>query len=457
MSDKLLTAREVAIKILYKIEKEDAYANLETAKVLNSVDLSENEKRLARELVYGTISQKMSLDYILSKLLKKPLESLPLWIILILRISLYQLIYLEKIPDSASVNEGVKLAKKYGHQGTASLVNAVLRNYLRKKEEIPLPGKEDGIEDYLTITLSHPRWLTKYLLKQWPAQDVETFYRFNNSRLGITVRTNTLKTTREQLIEMFQKEGIEAKEGIISPESVYLPHASGIFDTKIFSEGFFQVQDESSMLVAHILDPKPGKVVMDLCAAPGGKTTHIAELMKNNGTVYAFDIHEHKVSLIKENCLRLGITIVNTLAADSLMLSEEYNGLADYLLLDAPCSGLGVLGRRPDLRFRKNKDDIINMSRLSKKLLIKAADYLKSGGVLCFSTCTITKEENDETIDWFLNERPDFILSSFDHLLPFEANEEDNNAAKTGKLQLLPQKHGVEGFFISRLIKKENS
>ena len=365
VSKKCGSAREAALLILFKIEKEGAYANLEANKVL--AELPENDRRLGREIVYGTIAHRASLDYILNKLLKKPVDSLPIWIQLILRLSLYQLLYLQKIPVSAAVNEGVKLAKKYGHQGTAHLTNAVLRNYLRKSGELTLPRETDNLEDYLSITLSHPRWLTEYLMEYWPVGDIISFYQYNNRHQSMTIRTNTLKTSRDRLIEALRSRGMEAGEGCLAPESIILTQATGLFDTDLFLDGYFQAQDESSMLAAHILEPQPGETVIDLCAAPGGKTTHIAQLMKNNGIIYAFDIHPHKIELIRDNCQRLGIGIVNAEVGDAGDLPEKYLGIADSVLLDAPCSGLGVLGDRPDLRWRKEKEDIEVMAGIFRE------------------------------------------------------------------------------------------
>ncbi|MGI5891641.1 MAG: 16S rRNA (cytosine(967)-C(5))-methyltransferase RsmB [Bacillota bacterium] len=454
MIEKITTAREKALLILHKVAQEGAYANLQTAGSLDNGNFSIDDKRLITELVYGTLRMQNALDHILNQLLKKPLSDLPLWIMLILRLSLYQLLYLEKIPYSAVVNEGVKLAKRYGHRGTASLVNGVLRNYLRYREQYTLPQLSEGAVSYLTVTLSHPVWLARYLLDSFGERDAAIFCAYNNQPHDVVIRTNTIKTDRETLLMELQRRGFTAEAGAFAPEAIRLLRSAGIFDSDLFKKGFFQAQDESSMLVAHALSPRKGSKVLDLCAAPGGKTCHLAQLMKNEGKVHAFDIHEHKLDLLKENYRRLGLSIIEEKAADARYLPQEYKYWADYILLDAPCSGLGILSRRADARWRKSPQDIKTMQKLSREILLAAADYLATLGILCFSTCTITKEENQHSIQWFLQQRSDFELAAFDHLLPQSLPDEILTQAQKGMVQLLPQNAGIEGFFISRLQKK---
>lgn len=453
MKSKPENAREGALHVLYDVEKEGAYVNLALAKILREDSFDSRDAALLTQLVYGTLRYQAVLDYYLGELLRKPPDNFPLWIYLILRLSLYQLLFLDKIPPSAAVNEGVKLAKKYGHKGTVSLVNAVLRNFLRSKDRLALPTKEDSWTDYLNLTLSHPAWLTAYLLKDWPESEIEAFYNYNNSRDSITLRVNTLKISRNQLIKDLLKLGIRAEQGRMAPESLILKGAGNIFSQSVFKEGYCTVQDQSSMLAAHALAPAKGSCVLDLCAAPGGKATHLAQLMEDQGEIHAIDIHPHKLKLIRDNCQRLGINSITAKEGDSLELPLEYQEWADYILLDAPCSGLGVLGSRPDLRWQKREQDIYTMAQLSASLLLQAAAYLKVGGTLLFSTCTITKEENIQNIAGFLESRPDFALKPLENLTEMAFDQDDLSQLNKGYWQLLPQKHGVDGFFLARLEK----
>ncbi|MCL2677879.1 MAG: 16S rRNA (cytosine(967)-C(5))-methyltransferase RsmB [Clostridiales bacterium] len=446
-----LPAREAALLILNKIVKDGAYANLETARVLSACPYPGNEAALVTELVYGVCRMQAACDWLLNRLLSKPPEKLPLPILLILRMGIYQLLYLQKIPPSAAVDESVKLAKKYGHAGTAALVNAVLRAFCRRREELNFPAKEGNPALYLHTALSHPEWLAEYLLGMWPLDDAEAFCLYNNASHGISIRANTLKTSREQLKQALTEEGIEAQESAFAPEGLILRRVSSLEKLNAFKEGLFMAQEQSSMLAAHALSPAPGAKVLDICAAPGGKTTHLAQLMGNRGAIRALDKHPHKIALIEENCRRLGIDIVQAEAADARQAAGALAGWADYLLLDAPCSGLGVLARRADARWRKTSADIAAMSALGRELLCAAADMLASGGVMVFSTCTVTREENRENLEWFLQSRPDFVLEPL--ALPFVPNQAQKEAHECGFWQILPQNEGIEGFFIARLRK----
>ena len=448
----LLPAREAALLILNKIEKEGAYANLETARVLSASAYPPLETALITELVYGVCRMRAACDHMLTQLLAKAPEKLPLPILLILRLGIYQLLFLQKIPPSAAVNEAVKLARKYGHAGTAALVNAVLRAFCRRRDELQFPAKEDDPALYLQTALSHPKWLADRLLENWTADETESFCRYNNASHGLSMRVNTLKTDRERLKQILAGEGMEAAESAFVPEGLILNRASSPEKLPAFQEGLFLAQDQSSMLAAHALAPAPGAKVLDICAAPGGKTTHLAQLMGNRGMIRALDKHPHKIALIEENCRRLGIDIVQAEVADAREAAGALAGWADYLLLDAPCSGLGVLGRRADARWRKAPGDIAAMSALGRELLSAAAEMLAPGGVMVFSTCTVTREENQNNLTWFLQNRPDFALEPL--TLPFAPDPAQKEALARGFWQILPQREGIEGFFLARLRKR---
>jgi 16S rRNA (cytosine967-C5)-methyltransferase len=446
------TARQQAVVILQKIYKDGSYANLQIMHSLES--LSDKDRRFVTELVYGTLRRQNALDYILNQLLKKTVADLPLLIAIILRISLYQLLYLKKIPPSAVVNEAVKLARRYGHRGTASLTNGVLRSYLRRQSHYRLPSREN-VKQYLTITESHPAWLVDYLLDIFGEEATVSFCEYNNRAHEVIIRCNTLKIERSVLMNRLQQAGFEVRSGEFAPEAIRVLRSAGLFESELFANGLFQAQDQTSMLVSHVLQPSPTAKVLDLCAAPGGKTSHLAQLMNDQGEIRAFDLYEHRINLIDENCRRLGIKSVQTQALDARCLPDQFSGWADYLLLDAPCSGLGILGRRADARWQKSYDNILEMAQLSRSILLKAADYLTAGGVMVFSTCTVSKEENQETVEWFLKKRPDFSLMPFAELLPPTLPPILLEEAQTGMVQIMPHHADLEGFFISRLYKKK--
>ncbi|NMA14068.1 MAG: 16S rRNA (cytosine(967)-C(5))-methyltransferase RsmB, partial [Clostridia bacterium] len=367
----------------------------------------------------------------------------------------YQMLYLDKIPDRAAVNEMVNLAKKYGHPGTVKLVNGVLRNISRNRENIKFPSRHEDLEGFISIVYSHPRWLVKRWLSLFGAEDTEKLCSVNNQAPPVTVRTNTLRTSRDRLMERLTQEEIDCRPGRFTPESIILDGVPPIASLPSFREGLFQVQDESSMLVAHVLGAKPGSNVLDVCAAPGGKTTHIGQLMNNQGRIKAFDIHQHKLDLVKDNCRRLGIEIVETCAGDSRHLPNHLKCWADYVLVDAPCSGLGVLRRRPDARWNKEENTIKELVPVQEKILLSAARTVKPGGVLVYSTCTISPEENEEMIKWFLETNEEFALEPLDNIIAFFQGEEEILGNKRGMIQMLPYVHGTDGLFIARLRRRE--
>ena len=455
MSPAPISSREAAFQALRQVEQEGAYANLALKKILDQAQLRAEEARLATEIVYGTARLRYALEHLLSQLLTRPIQQLHPDIRVILELSLYQLHYLAQEPY-AVVNEGVKLAKKHTNPALAKLTNGVLRSYLRLAEsrgkETLLPGEKD-LRAYLRITQSYPAWLVDYLLAHFGSEDSKRFCVAGNARPRVWLRSNSLRITREALLEKLLAQGCQAEAAGFAPETIRVT-ANAAPAAQYIKEGLCLAQGPASQLVAHALAPQPGSRVLDLAAAPGGKTTHLAAYMENRGELRAFDLHEHKLPLIRDNCRRLGIDIVQAGAADSALLPEEYREWADYLLLDAPCSGLGVLNTRPDSRYHKQAQDIPELARLSYRLLEAAAGYLRPGGYLCYSTCTITNEENSGNLHRFLDKHPEFRLAPMTNLVGMLSRPEDQQAARQGELQLLPQEQGVEGFFISLLHKR---
>ena len=438
-------AREIAIKILNEVHEEGAYANVALARHLRKADLSDQDRRFVTELVYGAVKAGDTLDWILRRYVNRPLKKIPPMVREILRLGLYQIFYLDKVPASAACNTAVELTKKYSHAGTVKFVNAVLRTAVREPEKAKFPeGKGKAIEG-LALRSQHPYWLVKRWVKQFGFEEAEKLCDFDNGQPVLSVRTNTLKTGRAELMQALEQAGAEVQESQWTPEGVLVTAHGALDKLAPLQDGLCQVQDESSMLVAHVVNPQPGELIIDCCSAPGGKTTHMAALMHNEGRIVAGDIYEHKLERIEENAQRLGIDIIEPTLLDAREVGEEYEDMADRVLVDAPCSGLGVLRRKPDARWNKSAEEIAALPPLQGEILDSAAKALKAGGVLVYSTCTIDRSENDAVVEAFLARHPEFTLEQTGDFLPVKRKEQ--------MVQLYPQRDGTDGFFIARMRK----
>lgn len=443
-------ARSAALTVLQQVLAEGAYTNIAVNKYLRAHSLEDMERRFFTELVYGTVKAAGTLDWYLERCVSRPLGSVAPEILQVLRLSAYQLLFMERIPASAACNEAVKLARSVSHEGSAKFVNGVLRGLLRKLQagEIALPDPQQDDAGYLAVKYYHPRWLVKRWLGPWGKESTEALLAFDNSPAPVCLRTNTLVTTRERLLAALQEAGAEAhasrwcEDGIVCDK---LPSLSGML-AKMQQD--FYVQDESSMLVGRAVNPQPGMRVLDLCSAPGGKATHLAQLMRNQGEIIACDIHEHKLRLIEENARRLGVSCIKTLLNDAGALREEWLNAFDRVLVDAPCSGMGVLRRRAEARWRKQRKDLKLFPPLQLAILNNAARYVKEGGRLVYSTCTIEQAENHYLIEEFLTQNSQWQRVPLTHPLTGEMEEE---------LQLLPQRDGVDGFYICVLERKQKA
>lgn len=447
--NKIVNAREAALVILSKVLRENAYANLALKKTLEKTSLSRVDKALVTELVNGTLKNLIKIDYITGQFVKA--KKLDAHIEDILRIGIYQILYLDRVPDSAVCNEAANLARKYSNEGAVKFVNGVLRNISRSKEQISLPDKKKQPVMYLAVTYSHPEWIVKKWLEDYGFDFTEALLAANNETPPFTIRLNKLKCSKEELIGQLEQEGIQHSEGLYNEEALYIRGTSSIEEKESFQKGLFQIQDESSMLVGHVLDPQSGELVVDVCSAPGGKSTHAAERMQNKGEIIARDVHEHKLELIKQSCKRLGIDIVKTELFDAKELDHKLVGKADRVLVDAPCSGLGVLRRKSDLKWKKNPDNFEELSKLQLQILSKSAEYVKPYGVLVYSTCTINKSENLKVIEAFLKTREDFALEDISSLLPQKLASDTKTK---GYAEIYPNVHHIDGFFIARLRRK---
>jgi 16S rRNA (cytosine967-C5)-methyltransferase len=368
----------------------------------------------------------------------------------LLRLILYQLLFLDKVPDYAAVNEGVELAKRYRGPRAAGLVNGVARRILREKNKLHIAALPDDPTSHLSISLSHPEWLVRKWLDYFGREETEALLKANNAESSVTLRANRLKADRELLLETLRSKGFDATPTPWSLQGIQLKSAAAVDRLPGFQEGLFQVQGEASQLIGFLLDPKPGERVLDACAAPGGKTTHLAELMEDKGEVIATDVSARGLEKLKENVRRLGLKSVRAAPADvSKELDGTLAGAYDRILVDAPCSGLGTLRAHPEAKWHREERDIRRLSSLQRRILKQLFPYLKPGGILVYATCTLSRDENEEVVEDFLNHQRNRGLEDAASYLPPAAA-----SLTRGKYFLaLPHKHHTDGFFAARIKK----
>ncbi len=441
--------RELAVEILLKVEKRDAYADILLDHVLKKEPLSARDRSLLTQLVYGTLRWRGRIDWHLGRSLHRSLSATNPYLRNLLRLTLYQLLFLNKVPDYAAVNEAVELAKKHRGPRAGGLVNAVAQKILRQKE-FQSPDPQANPVHYLSVLWSHPEWLVKRWLDYFGREEVESLLQANNQEAPLTLRVNRLKGERESLLERLRNSGIDAAPAPWSPQGIKLKSGAAVDQLPGFREGLFQVQGESSQLIGYLLDPQSGERILDACAAPGGKATHLAELMEDRGELIATDISIRGLEKLKQNVQRLGVTSVRAFHADgSKGLAGESALSYDRILVDAPCSGLGTLRSHPEAKWQKDEQDIRRLSSLQKKIVGRLSSYLKPGGILVYATCTLTQEENEEVVESFLLDHKDFVLEDAGSYLPREAQE----MTRRKYLLALPHKHDTDGFFAARMRK----
>jgi 16S rRNA (cytosine967-C5)-methyltransferase len=452
------SAREAALDMLLRVETEGAYSNIELNRTLGGSGLSRADAALATELVYGTIQRRLTLDHWLSRFVARGLDKLQPWVLVLLRMSLYQLVYLDRIPPHAAVGEAVKIAKKRGHPGIVSLVNGVLRSLAGCRDELELPDDPDPVRR-LSLKHSFPEWMAARWIEVYGEETADRIMASLNERPRTCIRVNRLRGGRRAVLERLRAAGHDAKLSLITQSGIIIRRGGNLADTDGYRGGEWTVQDEAAMLVAEICDPEPGMRVLDCCAAPGGKSTHLAELMGDIGEVLANDIHAHKERLIVEQARRLGLASVRTLVGDAADLPYRVGrGTMDIVLLDAPCSGFGVIRRKPEIRWTKKPGDIDDIAAVQYRLLKAAAAVVKPGGLLVYSTCTFEPRENEGQIAKFLAAHPEFAPDA-DWPQPvleaFRGAGLPEPSSDTGAVTLLPHMAGTDGFFIARLRRRK--
>jgi 16S rRNA (cytosine967-C5)-methyltransferase len=435
-------ARKAALRLKLEIKKRRAYSGILLDNYFSkNPTLSKIDRSLITELVLGSLRRQKTLDWLIYSFLDRPLSSLPSEIQEILRLAIYQIVFLNKIPDRVAVHEAVALTKEGYYNGLAPLVNGVLRSLCRQKENLNWPDKQLNLVEYLSVYYSHPDWLIESWIKEFGVCFTQSLCQANNQNRDLSVRVNLLKTSLAALERSLENEQIK----YWYPS---LPTSEGLLvdslSKRLLKKGYMYVQDLASMLVSLALSPKPGETVIDFCAAPGGKTTHLCQLMRNQGRIIAVEKHSHRAEILKANCYNLGCSIVEVIVADACQ--ELKLPRADKILVDAPCSGLGTLYRKPDLRWQRQANDLDKLSGLQKDILVKATSYLKPGGVLVYSVCTIGNKETTEVVE-YLQESTNLTFDSLPKIFSKIPNFNKHS------IQLLPHIHNCDGMFIARFKK----
>ena len=426
-----MNCRKLAVKILNRVLNEGAYSNIILSKELNEVELNDKDKALLTEIVYGVLRRKRTLDVIIANFVKD-IKLMDKNILNILRVAIYQMNFLDKIPTYAACNEAVEEAKEIS-ENDSKLVNGILRSFTKNPDDINVPGNK--IDEY-AYKFSFEPWMIRLLIKQYGENVAKKIMSGLNTIPKVSIRVNELNSDYDEVYEKLEEMEYEISEGVICPEAINIKGGKSIENNPLFKEGKITVQDESAMLVAPLLDLKEGMTVVDLCSAPGGKTTHIAEILGNTGKVLAFDLHESKLGLIKENCERLGITNVTTFAQDATKLNAELVASTDRVLIDVPCSGLGIIRKKPEIKWNKKRNDLREIIPVQREIMNNAWQYLKQGGVMIYSTCTLNKEENEENIEWFLNNHEDCEVKRI-----FVGKQDNLVYSREGLLTVMPNEN----------------
>lgn len=443
-------SRELILGILLEVTRDGQYSHIALSNVLSKYQyLDKKERAFITRVTEGTLEHMIEIDYIINQFSNVKVNKMKPVIRCILRSAVYQLKYMDFVPDAAVCNEAVKLAEKKGFRTLKGFVNGVLRNIARNLDNITYPDKTDDI-NFLSIRYSMPVWILKQWLACYDKETVEKMLEDFLKEKPTTIRCNLNIMSKEELKQSLEKEGVHVENHPYLPYALWISSYDYLADLESFREGAFYVQDISSMLVAHIADPKEEDAVIDVCAAPGGKSLHIAELLHGSGQVEARDLTDYKVGLIQENIFRSGAPNIEAVKWDATVLDEASVEKADIVVADLPCSGLGVLGKKTDLKYKMTQETQKELVMLQREILSKVQSYVKPDGTLIYSTCTIHAGENMENVHWFLKEYPQFELVPIEDYLCGELKE---SVQEEGCLQLLPGIHKSDGFFIAKFRK----
>lgn len=445
--------RELILGILLSVTRDGEYSHIALQNVLNKYQyLDKKERAFITRVTEGTLERMIEIDYIIDQFSKVKVNKMKPVIRCIMRSAVYQLKYMDSVPDSAVCNEAVKLATKKGFSTLKGFVNGVLRNIARNLDNITYPDKTDYV-NYLSVKYSMPTWILKEWLECYEKETVENMLEDFLQEKPTTIRLNSNVMSKEELVSSLEQEGVHVENHPYLPYALWISSYDYLADLESFRQGAFYVQDISSMLVAHIANPKKNDTIIDVCAAPGGKALHMAELLCDTGHVEARDLTDYKVNLIQENILRSGVTNMEAVRWDATVLNEDSIGKADIVIADLPCSGLGVIGKKTDLKYKMTKETQGELVNLQRQILSKVVDYVKEDGTLIYSTCTIHAGENMGNVHWFLKEYPQFELAPIEEFL---CEDLKSSVKEEGCLQLLPGVHQSDGFFIAKFKRKNH-
>jgi 16S rRNA (cytosine967-C5)-methyltransferase len=437
-----INARKMALKILNRIEIEHVFSHHALNHFFDTYEVSGIDRRFISNLILGVLEHKMLIDFYIRKFSKVRFGKINHEVVNILRLGIYQIMFMDKVPESAAVNESVKLAKRIS-PAQGNYVNGVLRAFIRAYAEVPLPDERRHPDEYLSIKYSHPKWLVNLWLDAFGLSEAKALMAANNMTPMLSIRVNQLKTSRDAFLKVLAEAGIVAEASALVADGILIQSVNQLNITSLpgFKDGLFQIQDISSMLVGEIANAKPGDFVIDVCAAPGGKSCHTAERMNNRGRILSRDISEQKCQLVDENARRLGIKIIETAVFDAAHFDKSLRQTADIVLVDAPCSGLGIIRRKPDIKYNKTPEDLVALALLQKTILSIASEYVKIGGTLVYSTCTLNRAENDDQVADFLAHHEAFEQISLAGVMEGQSET----------ITLMPNRHQTDGFFIAKM------
>jgi len=442
-TNKNINAREAALKALGLYRRNKSWSDLALGSVIKSAGLTPVDAALAAQLVYGVLQNMALCDHYAARFSSIELKKLEPLVLDILRLSIYQIAFLTKIPYSAAVNEGVALVKKYSNPRAAGYINAVLRKIAEAAAGSDLPGVEGDRERVLSIRYSHPEWLVREIVNLLGHDGAEALLAANNANdTPVTAQVNTLLTDTDEAIRLLLADGVTASRHEWLENCVVMRGSGVITGLEAYKKGYIYIQDAASRLAVVAAGPKKGDFVIDGCAAPGGKSFATAIMTENSCSIAAFDIHSAKLHNLEDNAKRLGIHVIDSVTKDSSEKSDEFIGKADVVLADVPCSGFGVIRKKPEIRY-KSEQDTAGFPDLQKKILNTLASYVKPGGVLLYSTCTFMRRENEEVIEYFLRENAQFTLEGYS--LP------GIDEVRSGMITLWPHINDTDGFFICKL------